>query len=48
MFIPTKHKLVRMSIVAFWSLSHKVDKMLKIINEDDNFVTVESENFSVV
>ena len=47
MFIPTKHKLVRMSRVGFWSVSHIVDKMLKIINEDDIFVTVESEIFGV-
>ena len=48
MFIPTKHKLVRMSRVGFWSVGHIVDKMLRIINELDIFVTVESEIFGVV
>ena len=49
MFIPTKHKLVRMSRVGFWSVSHIVDKMLrKKINEDDIFVKVGSEIFGVV
>ena len=48
MFIPTKHKPVRMSRVGFWSVGHIVDKMLRIINELDIFVTVESEILGVV
>ena len=48
MFIPTKHKLARMSRVGFWSVSHTVDKMLKKINEDGIFVIVGGEIFGVV